>query len=59
MPQTPEDRIRRQYKAHRHSSWTHEYGLGWLFLNLARQWKRPIREIKLIVGRTKPPGGEA
>lgn len=49
MSQTPEIRIRLQYRAHRRSSWVYEHGRASLFLSLARQWKRPIREIKLIV----------
>lgn len=42
------DRIRRQYQAERRTSWTHKHGTGQMWLGLARQWKRPIREIKHI-----------
>lgn len=49
MSQTPEIRIRLQYRARRRSRWTYEYGRGSLFLSLARQWKRPVQEIKKIV----------
>jgi hypothetical protein len=49
MSQTPEIRIRLQFRARRRSSWVHENGIGWLYLALARQWKRPVQEIKRIV----------
>lgn len=49
MSQTPEIRIRLQYKALRRSKFTYEHGKGRLFLSLARQWKRPVQEIKKIV----------
>lgn len=49
MAQTPEIRIRLQYKAMRRTSWVHEWGVGSLWLALARQWKRPVQEIKRIV----------
>ncbi len=54
MPQTPEIRIRLQFKAHRRSPWVREYGIGSLYLRLARQWKRPIKEIKRIVKGDRP-----
>jgi hypothetical protein len=53
MPQTPEDRIRLQYKALRRSRATYEFGTGWMWLRLARQWKRPVQEIKQVVGKKK------
>lgn len=53
MPQTPEDRIRLQYKALRRSRATGEFGTGWMWLRLARQWKRPVQEIKQVVGKKK------
>lgn len=49
MSQTPEIRIRLQYKAMRRSRFAYEYGVGALRLSLARQWKRPVREIKKII----------
>ena len=48
MAQTPEARIRLQYKAIRHSSFAHEHGTGPMWLSLAQQWKRPVQEIKRI-----------
>lgn len=48
MGQTPEIRIRKQYKKLRRSYWTYEYGIGAMWLTLARQWKRPVQEIKRI-----------
>lgn len=47
--QGPEGRIRSQYQAMRRSSLWHEHGVGHLWLSLARQWKRPVQEIKRIV----------
>lgn len=49
--QTPEDRIRRQYRAKRRTIHLNDYPVSWLWMGLARQWKRPIREIKRIVKR--------
>lgn len=48
MSQTREDRIRREYKAHRRCSWVHENGVGRFWLGLARKWKLPVQEIKRI-----------
>lgn len=49
---TPEeatcDRIRRDYKSLRKGDFANEYGVGALWLNLARRWKRPVQEIKRI-----------
>jgi len=53
MPQTPEDRIRLQYKSLRRSGAIGEFGTGWMWLRLARQWKRPVQEIKRVVGKKK------
>lgn len=47
--QTAEDRIRLQFRAHRRTSWTHERGINALYLALAKQWKRPVHEIKRII----------
>lgn len=48
MTQTPETRIRLQYKGMRRRHVVHEWGVGWMWLQLARQWKRPVQEIKRI-----------
>lgn len=50
MSQTPEDRIRAQYKAEKPSYYRDGYPISWLFMALARKWKRPVREIKRICG---------
>lgn len=49
MTQTPEDRIRRQYKAARKRIDPRLESVGPLWLQIARQWKRPVQEIKRIV----------
>lgn len=49
MPQTPEDRIRAQYRAEKRYV-TPNGGLPRLWMRLARQWKRPVKEIKAICG---------
>lgn len=49
MSQTPEDRIRLQHKAMRRGRFVSEYGVSAMWMSLARQWKRPIQEIKRIV----------
>jgi len=48
MAQTSEDRIKRQYKALRKDPYANEYGVSWMWMRLARQWKRPVQEIKKI-----------
>lgn len=53
MSQTPEARIRLQYQALRRresGKWglVHERGVGAMWLLLARQWRRPVQEIKRI-----------
>lgn len=53
--QTPERRIYLQYRALRRSHFTYEYGVGRLWLALARQWERPVQEIKAIVRRKGLP----
>lgn len=53
MPQTPETRIRAQYLALKAAYYADD-NLAELWMRLARQWKRPIREIKLICGYRKP-----
>lgn len=49
MAQTPEIRIRLQYRAMRRSSFVREFGVSSMWMALARQWKRPVREIKRLV----------
>ena len=57
MSQTEEDRIRKHYKSLRRSYHGWPYGQDnfsvgqWIWMPLARKWKRPISEIKRIVGR--------
>lgn len=46
--QGPEARIRAHYRAMRHGYFVHEYGVGAMWLNLARRWRRPVQEIKRI-----------
>ena len=48
MTQTPEIRIRLEYKAIRRTSFVHEHGTGPMWLSLAQKWKRPVQEIKRI-----------
>lgn len=55
MGQTPEKRIYLQYQARRRGEFVHDYGIGTLRLNLARQWKRSCQEIKAIVARKGEP----
>lgn len=48
MAQTPEIRIRLQYKVLRRSYWRREWGASWMWMILARRWRRPVQEIKRI-----------
>ncbi len=50
MPQAPEDRIRAQYRAGKKRLDYRNEGLPTLWLRLAQQWQRPVREIKRICG---------
>lgn len=55
MPQTPEDRIRAEFKARKARLDYNANGLPVLFMALAKKWERPVTEIKNIVeyrGRT-------
>lgn len=56
MTQTPEDRIRAQYRGAKKRIDYRRDGLPTLWLRLARQWKRPVREIKQICGRGTSSG---
>lgn len=44
----PQARIRAEFKAHRRSSWYAQNGISYLYMSLARRWKRPLREIRHI-----------
>ena len=49
MSSKPEDRIRRQFRASKGGYYREGFPISALWLRLARQWRRPIREIKAIV----------
>ena len=48
--QTSEDRIRRQFKSLKKLYYSEDESISAVWVRLARQWNRPIREIKEIVG---------
>jgi hypothetical protein len=50
MATTIEDRIKAQFRERKKRlDYRNGSALPWLYLALARQWKRPVREIKQIV----------
>lgn len=49
MSQTPEDRIRRHYRAIKRRAGRDLGTKSRIFMHLARWWKRPVQEIKKIV----------
>lgn len=48
--QTETDRIRAQFKGMKKRRDFRDSGLPGIWMHLARQWQRPVREIKNIVG---------
>lgn len=57
MGQTPENRIYLHYRSLRlwRGKFAYEFGVGAMWLHLARRWKRPVQEIKAIVKRKGQP----
>jgi hypothetical protein len=57
---TEEQRIRKQYRALRRQwgKWDYrDYDFSLHWLNMARQWKRPVQEIKRICAPNSPYTG--